>query len=83
MLGKGGSDTPVTSGLLDYGVLVGDDTLCVCDLLLCGCDDAVGGVFRERDDEGLLRLDGEGTADGGQGQEEVCDQLHGCGVASV
>lgn len=81
---KGGGDSPRgPSGLLDYGVLVGDDALCICDLLLCGRDDAVGSVFRERDDEGLLRLDGEDTADGGQGQEEVCDQLHGCGSGGV
>lgn len=58
-----------------------DDSLGIGDLLLCGVDDAVAGVLGERDDEGLLRLDGEGTADGGEGQEEVCDQLHDCCAA--
>lgn len=60
---------------------MGDDSLCISDLLLRGVDNAVAGVMGERDDERLLRLDSEGTGDGGEGQEEVCDQLHDCGAA--
>lgn len=71
------------SGLLDYGVLVSDDSLCVGNLLLCSVDDAVAGVVGEGDDEGLLGLNSKDAADGGQGQEEIRDQLHGCVVAAA
>lgn len=69
-----------SSVLLDEAILVRDEPVGIEDLLLRIMDDAVCCVLGERYEERLLRFNGEDTGDGSEGREEVCDELHRCGV---
>lgn len=58
-------------------VVVSDDTSGLSDLVLGTRHDIVGGSLRERDDDGLLNVDGQGTLGDSQSGDDGREEAHG------